>query len=102
MSLDEIHDVDDYSEITVRAMIERLRRSYSPEHFIYRETELDEMWRVVDMALRRAAGDAAAVAHLSSVRAAIMRSHDLVGVDGQPAAAARALEAILPEIAPGR
>lgn len=87
--LDEIHDVDDYSEITIRAMIDRLERSTSLEHFVYRETELDEMWRVVDLLLMVAEGAERRV--LVDLRAAIMQAHDLVGVDAKPLEAAQRL-----------
>lgn len=102
MDLDDIHDVDDYSEITLRKMIDRLRRSTTAEHFIYRETELDEMWRVIDIELARVVGDAAETARLSHLRATVMRAHDLVGVDGQPVAAAQELERLLPGVLPVR
>jgi hypothetical protein len=87
--LDEIYDVDDYSQIAIQAMIDRLERSTTEEHYIYRETELDEMWRLVDISLGIAT---ASERHgLSRLKAAIMRAHDLVGVDGKPIDAARAL-----------
>ena len=101
MSLDDIHDIDDHSEITMKAMIARLRASRTEEQFVYRETELDEMWRIVDIAIRRADQDPAELDRLREIRAAIERSHDLVGMELQPIAAAQALEAILPRLAPG-
>jgi uncharacterized protein YfkK (UPF0435 family) len=95
VSLDDIHDVDDYSEITVRAMIGRLQRSSSPEHLIYRETELDEMWRVVDIAVLAAQQIAAPeLDRLTSIRNIVQKAHDLVGVDSQPLAAAEELRKI--------
>lgn len=87
--LDQIHDVDDYSEITIRAMIDRLERSTTPEHFVYRETELDEMWRVVDLRLAQAGESERR--QLVPLKAAIMRAHDLVGMDDKPLEAADAL-----------
>lgn len=90
--LDDIHDVDDYSELTIRAMIDRLERSTTPEQFIYRETELDEMWRLVDIRIRIA--DGAEKAALEDMRGAIVRAHDLVGMEGQPLDAANELRAI--------
>lgn len=88
--LDDIHDIDDLSDIAIAAMTDRLERSVTPEHFVYRETELDEMWRLVDMALL-GAGSADARARLARLKAAVMRAHDLVGVDGLPREAAEAL-----------
>ena len=90
--LDEIHDVDDYSQITIRAMIDRLERSTTEEQFIYRETELDEMWRLVDIRRAGAQGDERNA--LEALKAAIMRAHDLVGMEGKPLEAAQELRTI--------
>lgn len=97
MNLDDIHPVDDLSEITVRAAVDRLRRSTTHEQFIFREIELDEMWRIVDLALQNPQC-AANAGPLANIRAAIMAAHDLVGVDLRPAEAAAALEAALPKV----
>ncbi|MBB3927399.1 hypothetical protein GGR43_003128 [Sphingobium jiangsuense] len=92
MDLDDIHDVDDYSDATLRAMIDRLERSTTEEQFIYRETELDEMWRLVDIRLIQAEGEERAA--LLVLKEAIMRAHDLVGMEGKPMDAARLLRAL--------
>jgi len=86
VELDEIHDIDDYAPITLRAMIDRLERSTTEEQFIYRETELDEMWRVVDIRLIQAEGREHQ--DLLTLKAAIMRAHDLVGMESKPLDAA--------------
>lgn len=92
VDLDDIHDVDDYSDATLRAMIDRLERSTTEEQFIYRETELDEMWRLVDIRLTQAEGEERAA--LLVLKEAIMRAHDLVGMEGKPMDAARLLRAL--------
>lgn len=92
MDLDDIHDVDDYSDATLRAMIDRLERSTTEEQFIYRETELDEMWRLVDIRLTQAEGEERAA--LLVLKEAIIRAHDLVGMEGKPMDAARLLRAL--------
>lgn len=92
VDLDDIHDVDDYSGATLGAMIDRLERSTTGEQFIYRETELDEMWRLVDIRLIQAGGEERAA--LLVLREAIMRAHDLVGMEGKPMEAARLLRAL--------
>ncbi|GLT00801.1 hypothetical protein GCM10007897_21910 [Sphingobium jiangsuense] len=92
VDLDDIHDVDDYSDATLRAMIDRLERSTTEEQFIYRETELDEMWRLVDIRLIQAEGEERAA--LLVLKEAIMRAHDLVGMEGKPMDAARLLRAL--------
>ncbi len=96
MDLDDIHEISEYSEMTLRAMIARLKKSRGPEQCIYRETELDEMWRIVDIAARNA--DSGTADTLNQLRAAIMTAHDLVGMDEKPLDAAAALEAILPAV----
>jgi len=92
VDLDDIHDVDDYSDATLRTMIDRLERSTTEEQFIYRETELDEMWRLVDIRLIQAEGEERAA--LLVLKEAIMRAHDLVGMEGKPMDAARLLRAL--------
>lgn len=96
MDLDSIFPVDNLSDLTLQTLVDRIARSTSEEHFIYRETELDELWRLADMAVSR--GDL--VGHRSpeqvlAMRAAIHRAHDLVGMDGKPLEAAEALRAAL-------
>lgn len=87
--LDDIHDIDDWSQITVWALIDRIRKSSSFEHAIYRETEIDELWRNLDIAsataVREGRPEAAGLLHLKAVA---MAAHDLIGVDGNFAAAA--------------
>jgi hypothetical protein len=90
--LDDIHDIDDYSELTLRAMIDRLERTTTAEQCVYRETELDELWRVVDMALPVAA-DAPSRAWLTRLKGAVVAAHDLVGMECRPAEAAHVLRA---------
>lgn len=94
MDLDSILPVDNLSDLTLQALIDRIARSTTDEHFIYRETELDELWRLADMAVRR--GEA--VGHrgpdqVLAMRDAIHQAHDLVGMEGKPLEAAEALRA---------
>lgn len=97
MSLDDIHPVDDLSQITMRALVDRLQRSTTAEQLIYRETELDEMWRLADIALAEAERNRGADRErLRRIKDAVMRAHDLVGVDMQPRAAADILRALDP------
>lgn len=95
MDLDDIYDVTDYSQATLRAMIARLRQSRSQEQFVYRETELDEMWRLVDIDLKLADSPTAAWRRLTDLRTHIARAHDLVGMDDQPMEAAQVMETAL-------
>ena len=95
MKLDEINDIDDFSQITLGALSSRLEQSTTVEQLIYRETELDEVWRLVDIALtfaeRERDPQSAALARL---KAAVMQAHDLVGIEERPIDAAAILRNI--------
>ena len=96
MDLDDIWPVENFSDLTIQTLVDRLARSRSAEQHIYRETELDELWRLVDIAMR--SGDPEGLrsaARLGAMRAAIHRAHDLVGMDGKPVEAAAALRGTL-------
>jgi hypothetical protein len=94
----EVCDIQDYSAETLAREIDRLLASSGPEHFIYRECELDEIWRLLDLdisSLRASGGPPAEVARLERFRGIIMQAHDSVGVAGDPTAAAQELRALL-------
>jgi hypothetical protein len=96
MDLDSIFLVDNLSDLTLQTLVDRIARSTTDEQFIYRETELDELWRLADMAVRTATTDGHRnQAQLEAMRAAIHRAHDLVGMDGKPIEAAEALRQTL-------
>ncbi len=92
--LDDIHDIDDWSQITIWALIDRIQRSSGFGHMVYRETELDELWRILDIAsataVRNADPDAA---RLLEMKAVVMKAHDQIGDDGDLAGAAETLKA---------
>jgi hypothetical protein len=95
---DEIYEIEDYSAQTLQAQIERLLVGNTPEQLIYRECELDELWRLLDLditSLRAAGGSATELARLQRARDIVMQAHDLVGVDGNPAAAAERLRELI-------
>lgn len=85
---DRIVIVDDTSVETLRNIQAHLRISSTFEHCAYREAELDEVWRLLDMRLRVASG--AELDHLARMREVIWQAHDLVG-SGRPLDAARAM-----------
>lgn len=97
MDLDTILPVDSISDITIQTLVDRIQRSSSDEQFIYRESELDELWRLVDVALGGGDVDNSRdPEQLRQMRDAIHRAHDLVGMDGKPLEAAATLrEALL-------
>ncbi len=97
MDLDSIFPVDNMSDLTIQTLVDRIQRSTTDEQFIYRETELDELWRLVDMAQRQGDPEGRRDAEqLQSMRDMVHRAHDLVGMEGKPVEAAAALREALP------
>ncbi len=96
---DSMVQIDDFSTATLGALAERLHASKRTEQLIYRESELDELWRLVEAELaaaRRAPGRAGEIERLEALSALAWEVHDLVGVDEDaPAAARRLREALL-------
>jgi hypothetical protein len=68
-------DVHDLNAATVDSVIRHLGASSRPELLVYRESELDPLWTLADMASRRPGAGAAALGALDS----LWRAHDLVG-----------------------
>jgi hypothetical protein len=99
---DELHDVLDCAAPTLQALAARLEASDTEMQLVYRETELDELWRWADVALAQAQCDHRnrdAPAHWAAVRAEIMRIHDLVGIDTDLGAATQGLRALARRLA---
>lgn len=95
---DQVCEIHDYSADTIAAQISRLLVSRAAEHLIYRECELDEIWRLVDLeiaSLRATGASSADAARLAAIRDIIMQAHDLVGVAGDPAGAAECLRELI-------
>jgi len=88
--------IDDFSDATLRNIVVHLEESTTFEHFVYRESELDEVCRLVDDALRGCEGrvDAQQRARWQIVFDAARDAHDLVGIE-EPARAAERLRQIL-------
>ncbi len=94
----EVCDIQDYSAATLGAEVERLLASSTPEQLIYRECELDEMWRLIDLdiaSLKVSGGAASELAELERLRDIVMQAHDLVGVSADTAAAAQRLGTLI-------
>ena len=51
---DELHDILDCGPATLRALALRIEASAGDMELIYRETEIDEVWRWVDVGLGQA------------------------------------------------
>ena len=96
MDLDDILPVENFSDLTIQTLADRLQRTRTAEQCIYRETELDEVWRLIDIAVR--SGDPDGLRDnetLRLMRDAVHRAHDLVGMDNKPLEAAAALREVL-------
>ncbi len=92
MDLDDVLVVENFSDLTIQLLAERLQKTRTAEQCIYRESELDELWRLLDIALRSGDPDGTRDRdRLSRMRAAVHKAHDLVGMDNRPREAAEAL-----------
>lgn len=92
MDPEQLYGINDLAIATLQMLCIRIETSTSIEQLIYRESELDEVWRLADGALadanRNCAG-ALEVGRIESLRALAMQVHDLLGVaEDAPAAAA--------------
>lgn len=97
---DELHDVLDCSAPTLRALAARIDASDTEMRLVYRETELDELWRWAEVALAQMQRDgAAAQRYWTDVRDEVMRIHDLVGIETDRIGASQALRALAMRLA---
>ncbi|CAB3723628.1 hypothetical protein [Paraburkholderia rhynchosiae] len=84
MNVDDLHPIEDYSPGTLRELIGRVENSRALEQIIYRESELDEVWRLLDgdiAAAARKALNSVEAQKLVAVRKLIIEAHDLIGND---------------------
>ncbi len=96
MDLDDVLPVENFSDLTIQLLCDRLQRSRTQEQFIYRESEMDELWRLLDIAVRTGDPDGLRdEAQLRRMRTLVHRAHDLVGMEGKPQEAAAALRGAL-------
>lgn len=89
-----MHAIEDHSAGTILALSDIIERSSSREHLVYREAELDDLWRLVHTTLERARDDTRRereASALEALLAVVAEAHDLVGRDEDPFAAARVL-----------
>jgi len=90
--LDDILDLEDLNFALLESLIARVAASSSWEQLVYREAEIDQVWRLID----RGQDVAGLPPHvLAGLREKIMIIHDLVGVDHRPIEAARLLSSVL-------
>ena len=98
---DELHDILDCGPATLRALALRIEASAGDMELIYRETEIDEVWRWVDVGLGQAQHVRAAPAvieHWRRLKAEVMRIHDLIGIDLDRDTAVQALRALAAQL----
>jgi hypothetical protein len=92
-TLDDLMTVSEMSPDTLRLMAARIEASRTPGHIVYRETELDEVWRLAEMALSQARhrGQKDRAKYVGALAELVHAAHDLIGEKEDPVAAAAAL-----------
>jgi hypothetical protein len=83
--------VEDFSSDTLENLIAHLEVSSQFEHFIYRESEMDSLWRLVEMAVK-AEADGPKAPQLRRLLSAAREAHDLVAEEKPREAADRLRE----------
>lgn len=86
VDLDQLHPIEDLTRRTLLDLADRIAASKTEEQLVYRECEVDELWRLLGPA--HAAGDN------RDLRDAVMEVHDLIGVDADVRKAADRLRSI--------
>ena len=87
--VDRVIWVDDLTVATLIALIERLEQTSEMEQRLFREAELDNVYRQADADVRlaqRDGTDTATLRELERVREIVFRAHDLLGLGQMPAA----------------
>jgi hypothetical protein len=94
MDLDSVHPISEVSRLTLEELIRRIEHSKTPEQLVYRECEIDEVWRLLGPNLPNLQLPTPGM-QPDALKRAVLEAHDLVGVDGNVAAAAAALRAAM-------
>lgn len=100
--VDTPHAIPDMSRPVMLQLIERIKKSRTDEQLVYRESEIDEVWLLLDAAIaeaRWAGGKSAEIARLEAFKSAVMEVHDLIAVDRNVVTAAARLRESLLEFA---
>jgi hypothetical protein len=96
-TVDEAAPVEDFTPETLGELGERIACSTTPEQLVYREAELDDLWRIVETAVTVARDErlpAAEIARLEHLARLVRDAHDLVG-HGRDAAPGRAVQLLM-------
>lgn len=95
----DVFEIRDASAETLQTLCALLERSTEREHFVYREAELDDLWRYLDTAIaglrRETAAETPELRRLIALRAIVNDAHDAVGRDEDAQRAARRLRSAL-------
>jgi hypothetical protein len=94
MDLDSLHPIPELSRWTLRELIRRIERSKTEEQLVYRECEIDEVWRLLGPNMSDPQPDIDRLPR-DALKRAVLEAHDLVGVDSNVEAAAAALRAVI-------
>jgi hypothetical protein len=94
MDLDSLHPIPEVSRRTLEELIRRIEGSRTPEQLVYRECEIDEVWRLLGPNISNLRLPAPGL-QADALKRAVLEAHDLVGVDGNVAAAAAVLRAAM-------
>ncbi len=94
MDLDSVHPIPEVSRDTLEELIRRIERSRTPEQLVYRECEIDEVWRLLGPNLPSVQLPTPGL-QPDALKRAVLEAHDLVGVDGDVTAAAAVLRAAM-------
>jgi hypothetical protein len=94
MDLDSLHPIPEVSRWALRELIRRIEHSKTEEQLVYRECEIDEVWRLLGPNMSDLPPQIDRLP-LDALKRAVLEAHDLVGVDGNVAAAAAALRAVM-------
>ncbi len=88
--------IEDFSRETLDNVVAHLEASTSFEHCVYRESELDAVCRLIELAIERERGSASEqeLARLTDLLRAARDAHDLVADEQPSRAAARLREAL--------
>jgi hypothetical protein len=88
VNVEGMAEIDELSPASLREMVERIRLSNTAEQLVYRETEMDELWRLADRDVRM---NGACDARLKKVQLLIHQAHDTLANAEDGAAASASL-----------
>lgn len=97
-----LHDVFDCEPLTLIELAGRVERTCDDIQLVYREAEMDELWRAAAIVLTQLEyerASAEAIAAWAEIKNEVMRIHDLVGVDLSTDVAAAALRRLADTVA---